>query len=194
MRGPARQRVWDPALRVFHWTLAAAVTTSWILGAYGPDIMTLHFWCGYLIITLFVFRVVWGLVGPAPARFAQFVKGPRETLAYVPRFLSRKPSHLPGHSPVGAIGVLALLTLIAAQVTTGLLADPEDYINTGPLAHLVEPATNRWASSWHERLSYAFLAFVPLHVSVMLWYRWRKGEDLIGPMIHGRKVVETPDD
>ena len=186
-------RVWDPLLRLFHWLLAAAVTTSFFLGEFGPNIMTLHFWCGYLVIGLLVFRIVWGFVGPRPARFASFVPGPRGVLTYAGTIFSRKPSHWPGHNPLGALSVIAMLTLLAAQVTTGLFADPEDFVNVGPLAHHVDAAMNRKASVWHERIAWTLVALVVLHVAVICWYRFWKREDLIGPMIHGRKWVRRRD-
>jgi len=190
---PVRERIWDPALRSFHWLLAAAVTTSWVLGEFGPDVMTFHFWSGYVIIGLLTFRLIWGLAGPRSARFASFVAGPGRTLGYVRRFVSAEPSHWPGHSPLGGWAVVAILVLLAAQVTTGLLADPEDYVNVGPLAHLVDADANRMASAWHDVIAKTILAFVVLHLAVMLWYRLRKGEDLVGPMLHGWKPVRGPD-
>ena len=194
MAKPREERIWDPALRIFHWVLAAAVLTSWGLGEYGPNIMTLHFWCGYLIIALLVFRLVWGVVGPRPARFASFVAGPVTTIRYLGHFLSAKPSHWPGHSPMGGWAVVAILCLLAAQVTTGLLADPEDFVNVGPLAHLVDAAGNRQASAWHEIGASLILGFVVVHLAVMAWYRLRKGEDLIKPMLTGRKLVDRDQD
>ena len=186
---PRQEKIWDIGTRLFHWCLVIAFTTSFLMGEFGPNIMTIHFWSGYVIIGLVVFRLIWGVVGPRPARFSSFVRGPGAVLAYARHAGQRRPSYWPGHNPLGALSVIALLALLAAQVTTGLLADPEDYVNVGPLAHMVDSATNRKASVWHERIAYTLLALVAVHVAVILFYRFWKREDLIGPMIHGRKWV-----
>lgn len=184
-----RERIWDPALRAFHWTLAALVIANWLLGKIGPTDMTLHFWLGYAVIALLLFRLVWGFVGPAPARFAQFVRGPRAVLAYAREMIRPRPTHWPGHSPVGALAVLALLAVLIGQVTTGLFADPDDYINVGPLASQVSSETSRAALRWHHRGADLILILVLLHWAAVLFYRLWKREDLVRPMITGWKWV-----
>lgn len=187
--GAERIRVWDPALRLFHWTLAFLVTASWVLGQFGPSRMTLHFWSGYAIIALLVFRLVWGLVGPRPARFAHFIKGPRAVWGYARGFFSREPSFWDGHNPMGALSVIAMLALLVVQVATGLVSDPDDFINVGPLADQVSRATNKAAVGWHHLGATLILILVVLHVAIVLWYRFWKREDLIRPMITGWKIV-----
>lgn len=184
-----RERIWDPALRAFHWTLAALVVANWLLGKFGPTDMTLHFWLGYAVIALLLFRLVWGFVGPSPARFAQFVRGPRAVLAYAREMIRPRPTHWPGHSPVGALAVLAMLAVLIGQVTTGLFADPDDYINVGPLASQVSSATSRAALRWHHRGADLILILVLLHWAAVLFYRLWKREDLVRPMITGWKWV-----
>jgi cytochrome b len=189
--GPLRRvRVWDPALRIFHWALAAAFAASWILGEYGPDVMTLHFWSGYLVAGLLAFRLVWGVVGPAPARFATFVRRPAVVAAYLRTVMRRAPSGWPGHNPLGGWSVAALLAVLGAQVATGLVSDPDDFINVGPFAGDVPRWLSRAAVGWHEALSAAALALVALHVAAIAFYRVWKREDLVRPMIDGDKLVD----
>ncbi|MHC0052660.1 cytochrome b/b6 domain-containing protein [Actibacterium sp. D379-3] len=186
---PERVRLWDPLLRLFHWALAVCVIVGWGLGKFGPDVMTLHFYFGYAVIGLLGFRLVWGLIGPGPARFSQFLYGPRATLDYARHLRDRTPSYWPGHNPLGAISVFVLLGLLVAQVATGLVADPEDYINVGPLADRVSTATSRSATAWHETLSSLIALMVVVHVAAIAFYKRWKGEDLIRPMITGWKQV-----
>lgn len=190
---PREVRLWDVGTRGFHWALVICFTASWILGEFGPSIMTLHFYSGYAICALLAFRLVWGVVGPRPARFASFVAGPGRVLTYMATIGRRAPSHWPGHNPLGGISVVALLVLLVAQVATGLVSDPEDYINVGPLAEWVPIGIRRSATAWHETIAWALLGLVALHVAVIAFYRVWKGEDLIGPMIHGRKKVVPRD-
>ncbi|TBN39372.1 cytochrome B [Paracoccus subflavus] len=184
-----RERIWDPALRAYHWALAVLVIANWLLGKLGPSDMTLHFWLGYGVIGLLVFRLVWGLAGPATARFTQFVRGPRAVLAYLPEMARPRPSQWPGHSPVGALAVVAMLAVLILQVTTGLFADPDDYINVGPLASTVSSETSRSALRWHNRGADLILILVLLHWAAILFYRLWKHEDLVRPMITGWKWV-----
>ncbi|MGN7871585.1 cytochrome b/b6 domain-containing protein [Paracoccus sp. 22332] len=187
--GARRERVWDPALRAFHWALAVLVIVNWLLGKIGPSDMTLHFWLGYGVIALLAFRLIWGFVGPPPARFTRFIRGPRAVLAYVRDMVRPRPSHWPGHSPVGALAVVAMLAVLIMQVTTGLFADPDDYINVGPLASQVSSATSRAALRWHHRGADLILILVLLHWAVIVFYRLWKREDLVRPMIDGWKWV-----
>ncbi len=185
-----RVRLWDPATRLFHWALVAAFATSFLLGEFGPLIMTAHFWSGYAIVCLLAFRLVWGVAGPRPARFAQFLKGPGAVLAYARTVPERAPSRWPGHNPLGGWSVVALLAAIAATAATGLVADPDDYINVGPLAGWVDPATRRAAVGWHHWFGGLALALVALHVAAILFYRIWKREDLVKPMLDGEKLVD----
>lgn len=184
-----RERIWDPGLRLFHWSLATLVIANWLLGKFGPAKMTLHFWLGYAVIGLLAFRLVWGLAGPQTARFACFVRGPRAVLAYLREMARPRPSGWPGHSPVGALAVLAMLAVLIMQVTTGLYADPDDFINVGPLASSVGSSTARSALRWHNRGADLILILVLLHWAVIAFYWWWKREDLVKPMVDGWKLV-----
>lgn len=190
MRPRLRQvRLWDPMLRVFHWALAFFVIAAWCLGQFGPSKMTLHFWCGYVVTGLLIFRLVWGFVGPAPARFSHFLRGPGAIGRYARGMFLREPSHWPGHNPLGALSVIAMLAVLAAQVTSGLISDPDDYINVGPLASYVSSATRSKAVGWHEFGANLVLVLVVLHIAVILFYRFWKREDLVRPMLTGHKTV-----
>ena len=182
-------RLWDPALRLFHWALAAVVIVTWGLGKFGPTIMTLHIYLGYAVIGLLGFRLIWGFIGPNPARFSHFLFGPKKTLAYAATLPNRRPSYWPGHNPIGALSVFGLLAILGAQVATGLISDPDDFLNVGPLAKYVSFETARWANGWHYRLSLVVLLLVALHVAAILFYRFWKREDLVSPMITGQKAV-----
>lgn len=187
--GVEQLRVWDPLLRGFHWLLAALVITTWLLGKFGPSKMTLHFWLGYTIIALLAFRLIWGIIGPRPARFVHFVRGPVAFWRYARGFFRREPSFWPGHNPMGALSVIAMLAVLGVQATTGLFSDPDDFINVGPLAEHVSRATRKAAVSWHHTGAALILILVGLHVAVILWYRFWKREDLVRPMITGWKLV-----
>lgn len=193
-KGVTRAKIWDPGIRLFHWALVIAVCGAWYLGKFGPNIMTLHFYFGYSVIALLGFRILWGLVGPAPARFASFLYGPGTTARYLATLPDRKPSYWPGHNPVGALSVFALLAVLIVQAGTGLFSDPDDYINVGPLASEVSSDTSRLATRIHTRVYWLVLALVVLHLGAIAFYKRYKGEDLVTPMITGQKLVRLPKD
>lgn len=182
-------KVWDPLLRLFHWALAVAVVLAWGLGQFGPDIMTLHFYAGYVVLGLLAFRLIWAVAGPAPARFSNFVYGPREILGYAAEALRRKPSYWRGHNPLGGLFIVAILLMLALQVVTGLVADPDDFINVGPLASYVPSWVSRKALGLHETIGDVILGLVVLHLVAIAFYKLWKREDLIRPMLTGLKTV-----
>lgn len=186
-----RAKIWDMPTRIFHWTLAVAVCTGWYLGKFGPFLKTWHIYCGYTIATLIVFRVIWGVFGSHPSRFLSFIYGPRAFIAYTRRLFRREPSHWPGHNPMGGWAVIAMLSLLAAQVSTGLFAD-DDIANAGPLAAYAGPHLRGTLTGLHILLSKFVLAIVAVHVGIILFYWLWKRENLVLPMITGWKRVKRP--
>ncbi|MFB2533423.1 cytochrome b/b6 domain-containing protein [Paracoccus sp. p4-l81] len=182
-------KLWDPLLRGFHWLLASLVIITWALGKFGPNVMTLHFWFAYAIIALLVLRLIWGLVGPAPARFTHFLKGPGAVLSYARHMFRREPSYWPGHNPMGGWAVVLIVAILGYQLWTGLIMDPDDYVNVGPLASEVSAATRKAARGWHHTGANLVLAIVALHVAIIAFYKLWKREDLIRPMLTGWKWV-----
>jgi cytochrome b len=189
-----RVRLWDPAIRLFHWALVLCVVAAWGLGEFGPDVMTLHFYFGYAVVALLAFRLIWGLIGPKTARFAHFIYGPKTTLGYAASMFQRKPSYWRGHNPMGALAAFALLGLLIAQVASGMMGDPDDFINVGPLAQYVGSDTASLAIDLHEALAPLLLLLVVLHVATIAFYKIWKREDLIKPMITGWKWVKKSED
>jgi cytochrome b len=184
-----RVKVWDPVLRIFHWSLATLVIVNWLLGKFGPTVKTYHFWIGYAILGLVIFRIIWGIIGPNPARFVHFLRGPKATLAYMRHLPRRQPSLSPGHNPMGALSVVAILLVLLWQVGSGLVMDPDDFINVGPFADLFGRDVNRAAVGWHDLGADLIFALVVLHIVAIAFYRIWKREDLVRPMITGWKWV-----
>ncbi|WP_116133388.1 cytochrome b/b6 domain-containing protein [Tropicimonas sp. IMCC34043] len=185
-------RLWDPGLRLFHWALAICVTAAWLLGEFGPGIMTLHFYFGYAVIGLLAFRLIWGLFGPWPARFRDFLYGAGTVSRYLRGARARKPSYWPGHNPIGALSVFAVLGALALQVYTGLYSNPDDFINYGPLYDPAGAGASTWATGVHRAMAPVILALILLHIGAIVFYKVWKRENLVTPMITGLKVVEGP--
>ena len=182
-------RVWDLPTRVFHWLLAALVIASIVSAKIGGNAMPWHFRFGYVIFTLLLFRAVWGLVGGRWSRFTSFVYAPATTLRYL-RGRSRVDEfHDVGHSPLGALSVLALLALLAAQIATGLFADDE-ISNTGPLIKFVSGATSAALTGWHKTYGQRLIIGLSiLHVAAVVFYLVRRKNNLVRPMWTGDKLL-----
>lgn len=185
-------RVWDLPTRLFHWALVPCVVGLLVTGKVGGEAMAWHARLGYAVGSLLLFRLAWGLVGGHWSRFASFTHSPRALLDYLRGRTGTGPSI--GHNPLGAASVYALLAFLAAQVATGLFsADMEDF--AGPLNVLVSNATARQLTAYHKGIGEPVLiGLVLLHLGAIAWYHLRRGDNLIGPMIHGDKVlpVATP--
>src|SRR5262245_5960322 len=121
-----RVRVWDLPVRLFHWTLVVLLAVSYFTGKTGGAWMKLHFWSGYAILALVLFRIVWGFVGSTTARFSDFVKGPKASLIYLGDLLRGHASWVIGHNPLGGAMVVLLLFAVLAQVSAGLFAADTD--------------------------------------------------------------------
>jgi cytochrome b len=180
-------RVWDLPTRVFHWTLAATVGCSVVSAQVGGNAMVWHFRFGYVVFTLLLFRLVWGLVGGHWSRFASFTCAPRQLARYLRGEHGPDDRFEVGHNPLGALSVVALLTFLAAQVGTGLLADDE-IASVGPLNRFVSSAAAGRATNWHSEWGSSLLfALVGLHVAAVVYHLVRKKTNLIRPMIDGDK-------
>lgn len=182
-------RIWDLPTRVFHWALAVCVTGLVITGNVGGNAMAWHFRLGYAVLTLLLFRIVWGVVGGRWSRFVHFVRGPGTIGRYL-RGRAEPGEHLDvGHNPLGALSVLALLTLLLLQASFGLVADDE-IANVGPLNKYVDASLAAAATAWHKGAGKLILiALVVLHIGAIVYYRVRKGQNLVAPMIGGDKHV-----
>jgi cytochrome b len=180
--GARKQPVWDLPVRLVHWLLAALIAFSWwSVRNHHTD---WHIWSGCGILTLLIFRILWGFVGSSTARFSSFVRGPRAIGAY----LSGRWQGI-GHNPLGALSVLALFAAIAVQVGLGLISEDEDGLYFGPLSTLVSTDTSDKARDIHEVWFKVILGLIALHLLAILYYRLR-GQKLTLPMITGRAAVE----
>jgi cytochrome b len=183
--GTVRARLWDGPTRLVHWALVVLIAFAWWSAESGH--LQWHRWSGYAIVGLVTFRLVWGFAGSANARFANFVKGPVATLAYLKTLPGRVHSEAPGHNPLGAWSVLAILAVLVIQVVTGLFAVDVDAFEAGPLSDRVDFDTGRLFAEWHQWSFTALQVLVVLHLAAVAFYLVYKRADLVGPMITGRR-------
>ena len=149
--------------------------------------MVWHFRFGYGVLTLLLFRFVWGLLGGYWSRFATFLVGPSTIWRYLRG--QGRPQDSVGHNPLGSLSVVAMLLFLGLQVTTGLMSDDE-ISNAGPLTRFVSSAWVSNATFYHKNIGkFILLGLVVLHLCAIAFYYFRNRENLVKPMITGDKVI-----
>ncbi len=184
---PARNvLVWDAATRLFHWLTAALVLAAYL--TWRLDWMNWHARAGEAVLTLVVFRVLWGFFGSATARFAGFVASPRAAAAHLAHLLRREPDRQVGHNPAGGWMVLFLLALLLVETLSGLYVN-NDISDQGPLTELTPVAVANAIDAMHWIFWDVLLAAIALHLVAIFIYATAKGQNLMTPMITGQKVL-----
>lgn len=172
-------RVWDGLVRLLHWALVISIAVSWWS---RDDLGPTHENTGYVVIGILLTRLIWGFVGSRYARFAQFVRSPRDTLAYAhSAFKGHAPRYI-GHNPLGGWMVVALLACLSLLTFTGWLYTTDMFWGYG------------WLAGLHKYLGWGLLVLVAMHIAGMLWTCFAHRENLIGAMFSGRKAVGSEDD
>ena len=167
----AMVKVWDPLVRVFHWSLAGLFLANF----FTEDGELVHRGIGYAVLALIAVRFVWGWIGTRHARFSDWVPGPRRVREYLHARLSGRSRRQLGHNPGAAVMILALLAGVLLVGVTGWLQTTDAFFGAG------------WLEELHEALAYGVLALVGVHVLAAVGESVHYGENLIAAMIHGRK-------
>lgn len=164
-------RVWDLPVRLFHWSLVAAIALAFVSSEEGSPLSAWHMAAGWIAAVLIVFRMCWGIIGNAQARFANFVK-PCAVISHVRELLSGKPQRSLGHNPLGGLAVLALLAGTTAVAWTG-----------------VQMTSGTGNEELHEILAFALLGLIAVHVIGVVVMSVMTSDNLVMAMLTGRKVV-----
>lgn len=202
-------KVWDPLVRIFHWSLVAAFTIAYLT---EDEWQSLHVWAGYTVAGLVAFRLVWGFIGPEHARFGDFVFSPSMVFGYLRDMIAHRARRYLGHSPAGGAMVIALLISLAATTLTGMqLYAVEE--NRGPFASIqmekLSPIGSAMADEeeheygeghdegdgefWeelHEFFANFTLLLVFMHIAGVIVSSAAHGENLPRSMITGKKRKE----
>jgi cytochrome b len=180
--------LWSWPIRLFHWSLVFLLIGLWFSSSQGES--GIHAQLGYAVLTLVIFRILWGFVGGTFTRFSHFVKGPSAVIAYFSglRAGSNHPQYI-GHNPAGGWMVVCLLLLLLVQGLLGL-GSTDELLFEGPLAAFLGEELSLLVTTIHQTNFYIILGFVFIHVLAIVLYRWIKGDDLVHPMISGKKPVD----
>lgn len=176
---PAMARVWDPVVRVFHWSLVLSFVVVWVTRHHFEIV---HQWAGYVAAALIVARLLWGLIGTPFARFSQFVRDPETVLRYLQDIVKGREARYLGHNPAGGAMILALMAAMAATAFTGWMMTTDAYFGV------------KWVGELHETVAHGMLLLVLIHLGGVVLASLRHRENLVVAMITGRKRVAAEDE
>lgn len=178
-------KVWDPFVRLFHWSLVGAFAICWMT---EDEWMDLHVYAGYAVAALVLTRVIWGVIGTRYARFGDFVKSPSKVLVYLKDLLSFKAKRFIGHNPAGGAMIVILMFCLLLTVLTGMLAYGAEGL--GPLAEPLfsnRPYGGELYEEIHEVFANLTLVLVAIHLTGVLVGSLLHHENLVRSMITGTK-------
>ncbi len=165
-------QVWDPLVRIFHWSLVASFTAAWFTPRSAADV---HQWAGYVAGGLVLMRLLWGILGTPYARFSQFVRTPKSVVHYLLAILSGSEARYIGHNPAGGMMVLALVSLMAVTSLTGWMMTTDAYFGED------------WMQNLHSVGARFLMVLIFIHVIGVVLASVRHRENLVRAMITGRK-------
>jgi cytochrome b len=165
-------RIWDPVVRIFHWSLVLAFVIAW---ASGDELQDLHEMAGYAIVGLLAIRVAWGFVGTRHARFSDFIYRPSAVISYLIDTARLRARRYLGHNPAGGAMVLALIAMLAATCATGFMMTTDAYWGVD------------WVEETHELAANLSVVLIGLHLVGVFVASVEHRENLVAAMITGRK-------
>ncbi len=171
--------IWDPFVRVFHWSLVASFAIAWLSAESWKD---LHEWAGYCAALLIGARLVWGLTGSHYARFRQFVRSPTTVVSFLSAMRHQKEPRYLGHNPAGGIMILALILAMAVTALTGWMYTLDAFWG------------ETWVENVHEFTATLMLFMVVAHIAGVLFASHQHHENLVKSMIDGKKRRAEPGD
>lgn len=176
-------KVWDSAVRFFHWTLVLLVAGLWFSGSEGY--IAIHQLLAYSLVSLLIARIGWGIWGSQTARFNQFAASPKAAVQYL-----RHTRPVVGHNPASSYMIFTLLGLLLLQIISGLATFDNSYMSDGPLVAMLPASWVALASVIHQFNINVILALITVHIVFALWHSWRY-DNVIKTMITGTTVAKT---
>ncbi|MFO1502992.1 MAG: cytochrome b/b6 domain-containing protein [Steroidobacteraceae bacterium] len=194
-----KRRVWDLPLRMFHWLLVLNIAASWYTAENGEEYLNvgdrafayieIHFFLGYLALALVAFRIIWGFVGPKHARFSSFLAGPKKFFGYAGTVLRRDAKPSIGHNPLGGWMVALMLAMIGSQAFTGLFMIDSSDIYPAIYHGAVSSDLGSIFGRFHHINFDVLLWVISLHVLAIVFYAVYKRQNLVHPMVTGKKLA-----
>ncbi|MDR6627777.1 cytochrome b/b6 domain-containing protein [Caulobacter segnis] len=199
-------RRWDPVVKLTHWTIVAAVLANALITEEGS---TAHVWVGYALAGTLALRLIWGVIGPAEARFSAFPPSPARALVHIREIAAGKRSEHASHNPLGALMVYAIWSVLAVIVVTGVLmasapAKPQAEPGAAPPAATAERLEREEheegesreggeeheegpLTEVHETAVNLLYVLILLHIAGVVFETRRGGRRIVLAMLPGRR-------
>lgn len=181
--------VWDLPLRIFHWLFAVTIFALWYTAEQEGDLIDIHMTLGYVALGLLTFRVIWGIIGPKHARFAQFIPSPNRVINYLKCLKNKQSFYAPGHNPLGALMVILMIVLVSLQAISGLFIN-DDIFSAGPYYGSLSDEFGKVMSFIHHNIFDYMIIAIALHIGAIIFYWLVKKQNLVLPMITGNKKAD----
>jgi len=178
-------KVWDPFVRIFHWSLVLTFTLAYVT---GEDLEILHNNTGYVVLGLVLMRIVWGFIGSRHARFSDFTYSPAEVKGFLRDTIGKRARRYLGHNPAGGVMIIAMLLSLVITTVTGIAYyGVED--TAGPLAMLAGASeeTKEVLEEAHEFFANLTVLMVLVHIIGVIVESRLHSESLVKAMVTGRK-------
>jgi cytochrome b len=172
--------IWDPFVRLFHWSLVIAFSVAFYYHDSMWDRM-LHVQAGYVVGALILFRIFWGIVATGYANFKTFPPNIVWAIKYLYRLAKGNAKHYIGHNPTGALVIYAMLGIGLTAVFSGILVFEDGWIF--PEAYIESYKTVHYYATW------GWVYLVGLHIAGVLAESILHRDNLILAMITGCKRV-----
>ena len=183
-------KVWDPFVRIFHWTLVLSFFIAYIT---EEDFLDIHSFAGYTVLALLSLRIIWGIIGTRHARFSDFVYPPNTIKTFVKDTMRLRAKRYLGHNPAGgAMIILMIISLLITTLTGLAIYGIEE--QAGPLANWYIQGDSLWGDIFeetHEFFANFTLLLVFIHVAGVIVESFIHKENLVKSMIDGKKRSDT---
>lgn len=183
-------KVWDPFVRVFHWTLVLSFFTAYIT---EEDFLGIHSYAGYIVLALISLRIIWGLIGTRHARFTDFINSPSTIKHFLQDTVKMKARRYLGHNPAGgAMVLLMMLSLLITSITGLVVYGAEE--QSGPLASWFTQSHSLWGDIFeelHEFFANFSIFLIVVHIAGVIVESLIHKENLVKAMIDGKKKSDT---
>lgn len=180
--------VWDFPTRIFHWLLVATLVSQYLTVEVLDNAIQWHFYGGYFMMGLIIFRLLWGIMGAYYARFSAFIVSPAVALTYAKSLNTSHYKTSLGHNPLGAYSIIFVLTALITQTISGLFVS-DDIFDSGPYYSAVSASTQDIMNWLHHNLFNAIWVFLVLHIGAMIFYKFKMKQDLVKSMLSGYKKI-----
>jgi cytochrome b len=183
-------KVWDPFVRIFHWTLVLSFFIAYLT---EDDFLSFHTYAGYTVLTLIGLRIIWGIIGTRHARFTDFVYSPAAIKKFLKDTFQFKAKRYLGHNPAGGAMIIIMMVSLLLTTFTGLAVYGAEE-QAGPLASWFSHSHSLWGDIFeetHEFFANFTVLLVVIHVAGVIVESMIHKENLVKAMIDGKKLTEN---